>query len=160
MSMYTCVTCKKEFKTTQHLEQHKNRKKICIVMPDSINASLTDTIPLLKNNDLSSNDIMKFISTYNTFQDLIKDKELVEEYKKTIMQLKKENTMLKHQLHLINKVIKNSTETIIKENTEQVVKESAHIAVEKIINKDDNTLILLNKNNDDDDDLIYDDKDN
>lgn len=149
MSMYACTVCKKEFKTTQHLNQHKNKKKVC-----SLNSSdnvLTTSTSLLKNNELSSNDIMKFISTYKTFQDLIKDKEMLAEYKEKLIQLQNENNILKQQLKLINNVIKNTTEKNIKEVTAKVVKETAHIAVEKIINKDD-TLILLNKNNNDDDD--------
>jgi hypothetical protein len=137
--MYPCDMCKKEFKTTQHLNQHKNKKKAC-----SLDNQLTKAIPLLKNDELSSNDIMKFISTYNTFQELIKDKEMLAEYKEKLIQLQNENNILKQQIKLINNVIKNTTESKIKEVTAKVVKASAHIEVEQIINKDDNTLVVPN----------------
>ena len=112
MSLYYCDLCKKGFKTNQHLMQHKNRKKICTNSPNIVDSSLVNTSTLLNNIELSSDDLIKFISTYKTIQDLIKDKDTITEYKQKISQLKKENTMLKHQLCLINKLIKNTTEIV------------------------------------------------
>ena len=117
MSMYYCDLCKKGFKTNQHLIQHKNRKKICTNSSNIVDSSLINTSTLLNNIELSSDDVIKFISTYKTIQDLIKDKDMIMEHKQKIVQLNKENTKLKHQLHLINKLIKNTAENISNDDT-------------------------------------------
>ena len=79
----------------------------------TISARRRFKVSLADNGEL---DLIKFISTYKTIQDLIKDKDTITEYKQKISQLKKENTMLKHQLWLINKLIKNTTEIVSNED--------------------------------------------
>ena len=154
--MYSCDICKKEFKTTQHLNQHKNKKKAC-----SLNSSgdqLTKVIPPLKNNELSSDDIMKFISTYKTFQDLIKDKEMLAEYKEKLIALQNENNMLKEQIKLINNIINNNTENKIKEVTAKA-SASALVPIDRTIyetkDNNNNNLVFSTDNNNNNYDYNY-----
>lgn len=104
MSVYRCDICKKEFKTNQHLNQHKNKKKVCTLSNLHLNANVilptkTDTSKL----DLLN--IMKFLQTAEDIQKLLDDKKIIEEHKNKINELEKENNKLKEQLTLIQKVI-------------------------------------------------------
>ena len=127
MAMYICKKCGKEFKTTQHLNQHINRKKSCVknnvVSLNSIQGledDIKDTQQIVDgNNDdlffhnsiieleknINNNNIIKFLKTYNCLIHLMKDKELVIEYKKQIEELQNENTKLKRKLETIYKTI-------------------------------------------------------
>ena len=102
--MYVCEICKKEFKTTQHLNQHKNRKKMCTLSNKHLNEVVT--LPTkTASNDLNITEIMSFIKTAEGIQSLLNDKKLIDDYKNTIYELEQENNKLKEQLTLIQKVI-------------------------------------------------------
>ena len=161
MTMYPCHICKKEFKTTQHLEQHKNRKKMCTLS----NLHLNKIVSLpnkTASDDLNIAEIMSFIKTAEGIQSLLNDKKIIEDYKNIISNLTEENTMLKNQLHLINKVIKNSTETavVIKnkkktekktDNDELMISPLTEVSFESNNsndNVDDNTYMFQDDDND------------
>lgn len=130
MAMYICSKCGKEFKTTQHLNQHKNRKKTCVPNVGSenssidIDASIDNIVQIPKVLDANSNDdiffqnsinelekninnnnIIKFLKTYNCLIHLMNDKDLVVEYKKQIQDLQNENTKLKRKIETIYNTI-------------------------------------------------------
>lgn len=116
MSMYSCEICKKEFKTTQHLNQHKNRKKTCV---NNTNNSLnsTDNLGLgginIKTN-LTVVDVVNFIKTYKNIVEFVEDSKKISEYKNIILELKKQNLQLKQQLSAIEKVIQPKNVTVKK----------------------------------------------
>jgi tRNA U34 5-methylaminomethyl-2-thiouridine-forming methyltransferase MnmC len=102
--MYPCDICKKEFKTNQHLTQHKQRKKMCTLSNLHLNAIVT--LPTkTSSSDLKITDILNFIKTAEDIQNLINDKKLIEEYKNTIAALTKENNALKEQIKTIQQII-------------------------------------------------------
>lgn len=128
--MYICNKCGKEFKTTQHLNQHNNRKKSCVkndsgsinTVPDLGNIdNIIETHKIVDGNinediffhnsiiemekNINNNNIIKFLKTYNCLIHLMKDKELVIEYKKQIEDLQNENCKLKRKLETIYKTI-------------------------------------------------------
>ena len=115
MVMFICDICKKEFKTNQHLHQHKNRKKACVndnagsniknVNNDNINdCNINNFIlhddKMSMSSDMTMNDILSFLKTYKSIQDLIKDKNEINE-------LREENEKFRKQLEVINNIIKN-----------------------------------------------------
>lgn len=127
--MYVCNKCGKEFKTTQHLNQHINRKKTCVknnnvvsvnsksdiggvdntvelpnVTDENNNIFFHNSINEIEKN-INYNNIIKFLKTYNCLIHLMKDKELVLDYKKQIETLKSENIILKRKLQSIYKTI-------------------------------------------------------
>lgn len=116
MSMYSCEICKKEFKTTQHLNQHKNKKKTCV---NNTNNSLnsTDNLGLgginIKTN-LTVVDVVNFIKTYKNIVEFVEDSKKISEYKNIILELKKQNLQLKQQLSAIEKVIQPKNVTVKK----------------------------------------------
>lgn len=132
MAMYICNKCGKEFKTTQHLNQHLNRKKSCVKSVVSVNPisdldgnidNIVETSEIVDgNNDLffkksiieldkniNNNTIIKFLKTYNCLIHLMKDKELILDYKKQIEELQNENTNLKRKLETIYKTISHQS---------------------------------------------------
>jgi hypothetical protein len=119
MVMFICDICKKEFKTNQHLHQHKNRKKACVndnadsnitninnenktINDYNINSLILEHDKTTMSSDMTMNDILSFLKTYKSIQDLIKDK-------KEINELREENEKFKKQLEIINNIIKNET---------------------------------------------------
>lgn len=125
MVMFICDICKKEFKTNQHLNQHKNRKKACvndnacsnIIMLDddkningcNINDLILDDDKMTMSYDMKPNDILSFLKTYKSIQDLIKDKNELNELKKEKEKLREENEKFKKQLEVINNIFNNET---------------------------------------------------
>ena len=135
MSMYMCDICKKEFKTTQHLNQHKNRKKICTLSNKHLNEVVT--LPTkTASDDLNITEIMSFIKTAEGIQTLINDKKIIEDYKNTITNLKKENEALKAQIKNIQQIIQSS----FTKNSEPTIAD--------INNNDNNNNKNINENND------------
>jgi len=123
MTVYKCDVCEKTFKTTQHLDQHKKKKKSCIKQ-DSNSVILMNSPPITHpftsqftteivsiNNDIkqinSENlynlDMLKFVEAYQHLG------ESVIEYKMQISKLTEENRILKHKLEVINKVLRDNT---------------------------------------------------
>jgi len=119
MVMFICDICKKEFKTNQHLHQHKNRKKACVndnadsnitninnenktINDYNINNLILEHDKTTMSSDMTMNDILSFFKTYKSIQDLIKDKNEINE-------LREENKKFKKQLEIINNIIKNET---------------------------------------------------
>lgn len=133
MLMHSCNICNKQFKTTQHLNQHKNRKKSCV--PNVDNASNNSSVssvssiflkkimsPSLHNYsdkqinngssektdfELTLDNILNFVKTAQEIQKLLQDKEQIDEYKNQIIQLQNENLQLKNKLGLVNRIIKD-----------------------------------------------------
>jgi hypothetical protein len=70
MSQYICERCCKSFKTTQHLNQHKNRKKKCQNYMEYLNNNSIISIPnyILSNNNSSL--LNQYISSNTSKQDL------------------------------------------------------------------------------------------
>jgi hypothetical protein len=119
MVMFICDICKKEFKTNQHLHQHKNRKKACVndnadsniantnnenknINDYNINNLILEDDKMSMSSDMTINDILTFLKTYKSIQDLIKDKNEINE-------LREENEKFRKQLEVINNIIKNET---------------------------------------------------
>lgn len=121
MMVHKCDICDKTFKTTQHLEQHKNKKKECVKPTESnniilmtgptVNSHVATTpitipkvspivIPKINEDNL---DILKFMDAYRHLG------ESVIEYKSQITKLTDENRALKNKLELIYKIIKDNT---------------------------------------------------
>lgn len=116
MVFFNCDICGKTFKTNQHLTQHKNKKKSCINNNKKCNETLTDIInnniinkktSCNEKNNLTINEILTFLKTYNTIHELIDDKNSLIANKNIIDELKEENIKLREQLDIINKVIQN-----------------------------------------------------
>lgn len=110
MVFFNCDICGKTFKTNQHLTQHKNKKKSCTnnkKIDENINNIINQNINGNNINQITINDILMFLKTYNSIQELMNDKELVNKYKTEIDELKNENIKLREQLDIINKVIQN-----------------------------------------------------
>jgi hypothetical protein len=110
--LYPCNICNKEFKTLQHLEQHKNKKKPCSPIDTSSgssNSSTSSNSSLISFNDKifeENNDIINFVKMYSNINNFIKDKNLIDTYKQQIVVLQEENKKLKYQINLINKISK------------------------------------------------------
>jgi len=126
MVMFICDTCKKEFKTNQHLHQHKNRKKACVndnadsnitninnenktINDYNINNLILEDDKTTMSYDMTPNDIVSFLKTYKSIQDLIKDKNEINELRKENEKFREENEKFKKQLEIINNIIKNET---------------------------------------------------
>lgn len=111
MVFFNCDICNKSFKTNQHLTQHKNKKKSCINNNKKCDETLTDIInkktSCNEKNNLTINDVLTFLKTYNTIHELIDDKNSIIAYKNEINELKEENIKLREQLEIINKLIQN-----------------------------------------------------
>jgi hypothetical protein len=122
MVMFICDICKKEFKTNQHLHQHKSRKKACV--NDNSVSDMTTVNNENKNindyninnlilhddkNNMSYNDIITFLITYKNIQAFIKDKNEINELREEKEKLREENEKFKKQLEVINNIIKNET---------------------------------------------------
>ena len=108
MSKYVCEICKKEFKTTQHLNQHKNKKKICVM--NIVNHHL-DEIVVLPNED--STNKPTFDLKLSEILEIVK---LTNQYKNKIKELELDKQKLQEQLDIIKKIItptekKNETKT-------------------------------------------------
>ena len=119
MAMYPCHICKKEFKTTQHLEQHKNRKKLCILSSKNVHLNSIVTLPTETNTDvlvskLKVTDIIQFIKTAEDIEKLIKEQEMLTFYKNKIINLEQENAKLKKQLSVIKDVIQSNKNEIVR----------------------------------------------
>jgi hypothetical protein len=119
MAMYPCHICKKEFKTTQHLEQHKNRKKLCILSLKNPHLNSIVTLPTETNTDvlvskLKVTDIIQFIKTAEDIEKLIKEQEMLTFYKNKIINLEQENAKLKKQLSVIKDVIQSNKNEIVR----------------------------------------------
>ena len=113
ISLYSCANCKRQFKTNQHLEQHKNRKKSCAMV--ITNEHLNEVVVLPKETttnislyDIKLTDILNFVKTAQSIQELMKDKELIEEYKLKITQLENEKKDIQDQLDTIKTIINNT----------------------------------------------------
>lgn len=91
MCMYTCSNCNKQFKTTQHLNQHKNRKKSCV---NASNASCCDVDSNNSNSDVS-NEISRLRKSLQYFEELEAQKN----------KLEAENARLMSQINIINSAI-------------------------------------------------------
>jgi hypothetical protein len=105
MTQFLCLTCKKSFNTAQHLNQHNNRKKQCMFINEQTNVANINILP-----NLSTTDVINFIKTYNTLEELIDDRAKIWDYKNEITRLTNENSKLKFQLEKIHKVIENKTD--------------------------------------------------
>lgn len=109
--LYQCNICQKKFKTTQHLEQHMNKKKPCSSSDSSSVSSNSSTSNSSTSNSFTSNlsndEMIKFIQMYSNIQSLMKEKKLIDEYKQQILTLQEENNKLKYQISLINKISNN-----------------------------------------------------
>lgn len=124
MVMFICDICGKQFKTTQHLNQHKNRKKTCV----NVNAGSSNNVILEEGNksinkynsidelilyedksNMTYNDVIVFLNTYKNIQEFIKDREFILKNKNEIINLREENAKFKKQLEIINNTIKNET---------------------------------------------------
>lgn len=109
--LYQCDVCQKKFKTTQHLEQHMNKKKPCSSSDSSSVSSNSSTSNLSTSNssasNLSNDEMINFIQLYSNIQSLMKEKKLIDEYKQQILTLQEENNKLKYQINLINKISNN-----------------------------------------------------
>lgn len=57
MSKFTCNNCNKCFKTTQHLNQHKNRKKPCVAVNKDIASSSDSTVVVSKSGTKNSSSL-------------------------------------------------------------------------------------------------------
>jgi hypothetical protein len=120
MPAYDCHICKKIFKTTQHLNQHKNKKKPCTLINQDLNEFVSLPVSKGKSNsfdNLTVIDIMTFVKTSESIQNLINDSKLIQEYKRRIIILTKENESLNTQLKNIQQIIyltsiKNSQLTV------------------------------------------------
>jgi uncharacterized coiled-coil DUF342 family protein len=102
MAQFLCSTCKKQFKTAQHLNQHNNKKKQCVFIQEH---NIVTNINILSN--LSTADVINFIKTYNTIEELLDDRTKIWDYKSEIDRLHNENNKLKFQLDKIHEVIEN-----------------------------------------------------
>ena len=91
MCMYTCSNCNKQFKTTQHLNQHKNRKKSCV---NASNTSCCDVDSNNSNLDIS-NEISRLRKSLQYFEELEAHKN----------KLEAENARLMSQINIINSAI-------------------------------------------------------
>lgn len=114
--LYQCNICQKKFKTTQHLEQHMNKKKPCSSSDSSSVSSNSSTTNSSTTNssttnsftsNLSNDEMINFIQMYSNIQSLMKEKKLIDEYKQQILILQEENNKLKYQISLINKISNN-----------------------------------------------------
>ena len=95
--MYTCNNCNKQFKTTQHLNHHKNRKKSCNkVINNSDNVDVSNSPSSLVRKSLNRDDFI------NYFEELEAEKNKLEAEKN---KLKTENAILTSQVNLINMAI-------------------------------------------------------
>lgn len=104
MTQFLCLTCKKSFNTAQHLNQHNNKKKQCVFITEH---NIVTNINILST--LSTADVINFIKTYNTIEELIDDRIKICDYKIEIDRLHNENNKLKYQLDKIHQVIENVT---------------------------------------------------
>jgi hypothetical protein len=104
--LYQCNVCQKKFKTTQHLEQHINKKKPCS-SSDSSSVSSNSSTSNSSISNLSNDEMINFIQMYSNIQSLMKEKKLIDEYKQQILTLQEENNKLKYQISLINKISNN-----------------------------------------------------
>lgn len=150
LNMYSCTECGKMFKTTQHLTQHKNRKKMCTL----INKHLSETVTLPRkttSDNLQVTDVVNFIKTAEDIQNLLNEKKLIEEYKNTILTLKEENEALKEQLKSIQEIIKPTKKST---KTKQIHNELKNLDALEISPLTDNDEI---DNKDNIDKVIYDD---
>jgi hypothetical protein len=113
MVMFVCDICGTNFKTTQHLNQHKNKKKTCVKAKYETNQMLLfdETINEIGLHEdkynITYNDIVIFINTYKNIQSFINDKEFVLKSKNETIKLREENLKLKKQLEIIQNIIKN-----------------------------------------------------
>ena len=121
MVMFVCDICGKNFKTTQHITQHKNKKKTCvkanyetknILLYNNIN-NIDESISINEiglhedKYNITYNDIVIFFNTYKNIQSFINDKEFVLKSKNETIELREENLKLKKQLEIIKNIIKN-----------------------------------------------------
>lgn len=104
MTQFLCLTCKKSFNTAQHLNQHNNKKKQCMFIHEQ---NIVTNMNIVSN--LSTTDVINFIKTYNTIEELIDDRIKICDYKIEIDRLHNENNKLKYQLDKIHQVIENVT---------------------------------------------------
>jgi hypothetical protein len=113
MVMFVCDICGTNFKTTQHLNQHKNKKKTCVKAKYETNKTLLfdETINEIglheDKSNITYNDIVIFLNTYKNIQSFINDKEFVLKSKNETIKLREENLKLKKQLEIIKNIIKN-----------------------------------------------------
>lgn len=114
--LYQCNICQKKFKTTQHLEQHMNKKKPCSSSDSSSVSSNSSTSNSSTSNssttnsftsNLSNDEMINFIQMYSNIQSLMKEKKQIDKYKQQILILQEENNKLKYQISLINKISNN-----------------------------------------------------
>lgn len=101
MGYFSCPLCNKQFKTTQHLNQHKNRKKSCSL---SITNTQNSVIVDLPKKELNNNNEI-FNLKLNDILEVVKS---VEDYKTKIKYLESENNKLKEQLSIIKNVVQNT----------------------------------------------------
>lgn len=130
VSKFTCETCLKTFKTTQHLNQHKNRKKKCQPCIKDDNISLNITPNITSNNLFDLNQITSgllntntnnnnILSISNLIELIVKLKtslnenkhleELVVVLKANIQKLTHENIILKKKMLVVQKFMEDIT---------------------------------------------------
>jgi|Laugresu1bdmlbdd_1035124.scaffolds.fasta_scaffold29957_1 hypothetical protein len=147
LNMYQCTDCGKMFKTTQHLTQHKNRKKTCTL--SNKHFSETVTFPRKTTSDnLQVTDIVNFIKTTEEIQNLLNDKKMIEEYKNTILILKEENESLKEQLKSIQQIVHLPKKSTKKKPNELNNLDVLYISPLTNYNDDDYTNEKSNNNDD------------
>lgn len=105
--LYSCNICKKQFKTNQHLNQHKNRKKSCVMT--ITNHHLDETVLLPKKtftNDVK--DINSSLFDLKLF-DILEMVKCTKQYKNKIQELELDKKNLQEQIDIIKKVISTTT---------------------------------------------------
>lgn len=105
MGYFPCPLCNKQFKTTQHLNQHKNRKKSCSLSITNTQNSIIVDLPKKELNDKSEILNLKL----NDILELVKS---VQDYKTKIKYLESENNKLKEQLSIIKNVVQNTNDNV------------------------------------------------
>ena len=139
LSMYPCTDCGKMFKTTQHLTQHKNRKKLC-----TLSNKQSSEIVILPRKTTSDNlqvtDVVNFIKTAEDIQNLLNEKKIIEEYKNTILTLKEENEDLKEQLKSIQQIIKPTKKSTKTKQIHNELKNLDALEISPLTDNDDTTI--------------------
>lgn len=125
ISTYPCSICGRQFKTNQHLKQHKNKKKSCTMTISNPEQSEPVVLPVDPSPndstlDLKLSELLSFVRTAQNIQQLIEDKKLLDLYKNKIKELEFDNKNLREQLDKIKSVmqINHTTPPTIYNNSE------------------------------------------
>ncbi len=108
MVNFTCTNCLKSFKTTQHLNQHLNRKKPCIKFEKTISDynPITSDISIEFNDEQNVSNLVEFVGINKGLLEKIKILHaIISANKKKINELEFENAKLKKITNIVDDFI-------------------------------------------------------